>query len=207
LDELKAIGRPRRYALGSTLFVEGDDGNRVFLVERGRIKIGATTEDGRDVVLAIRGPGELVGELSALDGEPRSATATALEEVEAIVIAPDRYRAWLVSHPALLMDHLIAVIGRLREADTKRVELSAYDIDRRVACRLYELASDHGEATGRAIRITVALSQEELGAYTGASREAVARALQRLRKREIVETARRGYVVTDLGALRALANG
>jgi CRP-like cAMP-binding protein len=204
--QLRALGRPRRYPAGVALFVEGDDGSRVFLIESGRVKIGAVTDEGRDVLLAIRGPGELLGEFSALDGEPRSASAVALDDVEATVIAPEKYRDWLLERPEVLLAHLLNVIERLRDSDTKRVELSAYDIDRRVAVRLHELATDHGEpVSGGGIRVTVPLSQEELGTFTGASREAVAHSLQRLRKRNVVETSRRGYVVLDPSALAELA--
>lgn len=205
---LRSLGRRRRYSTGAALFGEGDDGNRVFLIERGRVKIGAVSDDGRDVMLAIRGPGDLLGELSALDGEPRSASAVALEEVHATIVTPAAYRSWLIEHPQVLMDQLVGVIGRLRDADRKRVELSAYDIDRRVACRLHELGRDHGEeAEDGSVRVTVGLSQEELGAYTGASREAVAHSLQRLRKQRIIATSRRGYQILDPPALATLAEG
>ena len=89
---LHARGALRRYRAGSTLFHEGDISDWVVLVTKGRVKVSAVTPDGKDVVLAVCPPGELLGELSALDGHPRSATATALDPVEARVIPGAEFR-------------------------------------------------------------------------------------------------------------------
>jgi CRP-like cAMP-binding protein len=175
----------------------------VLLVDEGRVKITMTTPDGREVMVGILGPGEVVGELSTLDGEPRSAAAIALVDVQATVIRGTAYRAWLMERPDVLLDQLVMVVGRLRDSDALRVELSSYDVDRRVARRLDELARDHGRPLeDGTIRITVPLSQEELGAWVGASREAVARALGRMREAGIVETTRKGYLILDQLRLR-----
>src|SRR5215469_12109402 len=90
-------GVVHHYRAGSTLFHEGDPSDWVLLVLAGRIKITVLTSDGRDVVLAVRVPGELIGELSALDGLPRSATATAIETVECWIIPADQFREFLAS--------------------------------------------------------------------------------------------------------------
>src|SRR5579864_4570921 len=96
---LHAEGAAHHYRTGATLFHEGDPSDWVLLVTRGRVKVASVTADGKDVVLAVRGPGDLVGELSALDGLPRSAAATALDEVDARVVTADRFRAFLAAHP------------------------------------------------------------------------------------------------------------
>jgi CRP-like cAMP-binding protein len=99
------------------------------------------------------------------------------------------------------------VTARLRDSDRKRVEFAAYDIAARVARRLVELADRFGEPDEQGVRISVALSQDELAGWVGASREAVAKALRVLRSRGFVSTGRRTMTVLDIDGLRRRAGG
>jgi len=207
-DEARALeerARRRSFRSGSTLFHEGDTTDRVVVVLSGQVKVSYFTEDGKEVVLAIRGPGELLGELSALDRQPHSATATAIGTVETLVLSSNDFRAFLADHPRVALFLLEVLSRRLRDADVKRIEFSAYDSVGRVARRLVELAERFGEEVGDGVRITLSLSQEELAGWTGSSREAASKALQILRRRGWVETHRRGVTVLDLEALRRRA--
>lgn len=187
------------------LFQEGDAADRVLVIERGRVKIVSVTLEGREVVLAIRGPGDLLGELAAVDGLPRSAAAVAMEDMEALVVPAPRFAEFLEDHPAVTYRLLQTVVGRLREADRKRVEFGAYDAIGRVAHRLLELAERYGRTAGNGIRIDLPLTQEELAGFTGSSREAVSRALRMLRAAGLVETHRMRITVTDVEGLRDYA--
>lgn len=175
------------------------------IVLSGRVKISHFTADGREIILAVRGPGELLGELSAIDQEPRSATALAAEPVEALVLTVEDFQQFVAATPRAAMVLLTGLVRRLREADRKRVEFAAYDTVGRVALRLLDLAKEFGEpaggAGGQAVRITLPLSQQELAGLIGASREAVSKALQHLRKRGWIETQRRGISILDPDAL------
>jgi len=99
LDELQALGQRRRYPRGSTLFREADPSDWVVLLMEGRVKVSVVSAAGSEILLAIREPGTLLGELSALDGEPRSATVTALDPVVAVVVSAQDFRAFLASNP------------------------------------------------------------------------------------------------------------
>lgn len=160
------------------------------------------TQDGKEVVLAFRGPGDLLGELSAIDGQPRSASVEAIESVEALAIATADFRAFLVEHPEIALMLLEKLSRRLRDADRKRVEYGAHDTVGRVAARLLELADEYGEEDARGISIGLPLSQEELAGWTGSSREAVSKALRTLRGAGWVVTERRRITVCDPEALR-----
>jgi CRP/FNR family cyclic AMP-dependent transcriptional regulator len=160
--QLVQTGRCRRFPRGSTLFNEGERSDRVVILLAGRIKVSSFTENGKEVVLAVRFSGDLLGELSALDGEPRSATATALEPVEALVLTVTQFRDFLSAHPRTALTLLEMLSLRLRDADRKRVEFGAYDSVGRVARRLVELADDFGVADDGGVRITVSLTQDEL---------------------------------------------
>lgn len=187
------------------LFVEGDASDRVFILLGGRVRVFRTDEEGREALLAIRGPGDLLGELAAVDGYPRSASAVALEPGEVAVVSGADFRDALDTIPGLAHILLGTVVGRLRDADRKRAEFGAADATRRVARRLVELAERYGEDDGDAVIISLAITQEDLAGWTGASREAVSRALRDLRKAGLVETARRSVRVLDIGALRMRA--
>jgi CRP-like cAMP-binding protein len=207
LEGLRSRGWRRRFTRGTILFQEGGSSEQVMIVLSGRVKISHFTADGREIILAVRGPGELLGELSAIDQEPRSATALAAEPVETLVLTVEDFQQFVASTPRAAMVLLTGLVRRLREADRKRVEFAAFDTVGRVALRLLDLAEQFGEPVGTegGVRITLQLSQQELAGLIGASREAVSKALQQLRKRGWVETQRRGISILDPDALRRRA--
>jgi CRP/FNR family cyclic AMP-dependent transcriptional regulator len=205
--ELSTRGRHRRWPAGASLFLEGDRATTVVVVVSGRVKVFSLTEQGEEVVLAVRGPGALLGELSAVDGGERSTSVAALEPVIALVVPAPEFVAFLNGHAGAAMVLLRLITSRLRDADRKRVEFGAYDIPARVAGRLVELADRFGEPDPHGVRISVPLSQDELAGWVGASREAVAKALRVLRDRGLVTTGRRTMTVLDLDGLRRRARG
>lgn len=187
-SQLRSRGVTRRYARGSVLCREQQPSDAVFLVQAGRVKVSYLAPAGREVVLAIRGPGDVIGELGVLDGGPRSATVTALDDVEVVVVPAARYRDLVASDPELSFRLLRLVIGRLRGSDRMLVEHGAYDASRRVAIRLLEIAERFGE--GDADDLSVRLSQDDLAAWSGASREAVNKALRSMREDGTISTGR-----------------
>ena len=204
--DLKKRGRARNYRRNMSVFNEGDTTGRVVVITKGRVKASYFTEDGKEALLAIREPGDLLGEFSALDGEPHSASAIALESVDALVLSADDFRSFLTENPRVSLHLLESLTRRLRDADTKRVEFLAYDSIGRVARRLVELADRFGETSEGETQITVKLTQEELAGWAGCSREAASKALQTLRARGWIETHRRGVTILDLDALERRAS-
>ena len=202
--ELESRGFARRYSRGQALFHEGQAGDSVFVIRTGRVKVMTTTSNGREVVLAFRGPGDLVGEQSALDRQPRSATICAVERMEALCLTGDAFRAFLAAHGTVSLALLGMLSRRLRDADAKRIEFSAFTAVERVAARLLELADRYGEHRDGSIRIELPLSQEELAGATGSSIESVGRALQTMRSLKCIETRRREIRILDLESLEAL---
>jgi CRP/FNR family transcriptional regulator, cyclic AMP receptor protein len=201
-SDLEGRGRKRSYRRNMSVLNEGDTTGRVVVLIEGRVKATYFTEDGKEVLLAIREPGDLLGEFSALDGEPHSASAIALEPVEALVLSAEDFRGFLADNPRVSLYLLESLTRRLRDADAKRVEFLAYDSVGRVARRLVELADRFGrDAEDGETQITVKLTQEELAGWAGCSREAASKALQALRARGWVETHRRGVTILDLDAL------
>lgn len=202
---LRRIGRMTRWRRDEVLFHEGDRSDWVVVLMAGRVKVSTGTPTGGEVVLAVRDRGALIGEFAAIDRQPRSATVTALVEVVGLVVLLPAFEAFLREHQRVAAMLPRLVVGRLRDADRKRFEFGAYDTTGRVAARLVELAERFGQATGDGVRIAMPLSQDELASWTGASREAVSRALSALRSEGWIETSRLRVVVRDLDALRARA--
>lgn len=204
MSTLLPSGRLVTYAPRDKIFGEGEASDHIAIILNGVVKITASAANGREALLGLRGAGEIVGELAALYGSPRSATVRALDEVHARLVAASVFRQRLRENPDALFAVLEAVIGRLREADRRRLEFTGSDVQERVSLLLGELARTHGHSDGNgAVTIGLRLSQEEVAGATGASREAVAKALRQLRDRGLVSTARQRIVILDVAALAA----
>jgi CRP/FNR family cyclic AMP-dependent transcriptional regulator len=201
--ELIAAGTSRVWQSGETLMRESDATDHVVLITRGRVKISSAAPSGRQVLLAVRGPGELLGESSAIDGGARSATITAMTRVEAIMLTGSEFQRFLHRTPAVAFELLKIVTGRLRESTQRRLEYGAYGVPTRTALLLIHYALTMGEQMGG--RITVKLRQSDLADAAGASREAVAKALRTLRDVGAVRTNRCSFDVLSLDLLYEFA--
>jgi CRP/FNR family transcriptional regulator, cyclic AMP receptor protein len=205
-EALRRDGHLVRFRRGQALFTQGDRAERVFVIERGWVIISCVAPGAREIVLGLRGPGDVIGELSSLDGEPRSATALAVGEVAAIVAPASVLTRAL--RDADIANELIRVLAvRLRDADRKRLEFASLDTLGRVAWRLFELGEQFGEAGADGITVELPLSQEQLASWCGASREATVKALAALRTLGCVTTGRRTLHILDVEALRRHAGG
>jgi CRP/FNR family transcriptional regulator, cyclic AMP receptor protein len=204
-SRLHDLGHLRHFPRGAVMMYEGEPGERVMILDSGRAKITQIVEGGRETLLSIRDPGDVMGEIAFVDGLARMATVTALEPVEALVIPSSVFRRHLESAPRVAMALLEVVVRRFRETTAKRTEFTASDTTGRLAARLIELADRYGENQDGGIQITLALSLDELVAWTGASRAGVTKALQTLRDLGWIETSRGRILIRDLSALRSRA--
>lgn len=200
-DALRAAGVRRTYGANVTILHQADEAGQVVVLLRGRAKV-AVIEAGREAIFGVVGPGELVGELAAIENSPRSTTVTTLEPVDALVVPRSDFLALLDRHPRIALVILRMVARRLRYADAQRAEFATLDVAGRLAQRLLELCERFGTRQERGIEVRLPLSQEELANWVGSSREAVSKALLLLRTLNIVETGRRRVIVLDLDALR-----
>jgi CRP-like cAMP-binding protein len=199
-DTLRRGGHMRRFRRGQALFTEGDRAERVFLIDRGWVMISCTSPEGREIVLGLRGSGDIIGELSTLDGEARSATALAVADVDAIV-ASGSVLTQALERPAAARELINVLATRLRDADRKRLQFATLDTLGRVAERLLELSERFGQPTAEGISVEMPFSQEQLASWCGASREATVKALAALRALKCISTGRQSLVIHDLAAL------
>jgi CRP-like cAMP-binding protein len=204
-DALRALGRVARYPTGAVLFRERDPPDAVFVLQSGRVKMSCATDNGREAILAIREPGDLIGEMSAIDEVPRLSSAVALEPVEVLVLSSQAFVAYLDRTPRVGLVLVRLLSRRLRDTARERIEFAALDTVGRVCARLVELADRFGATGDDGVRVDVAITQEDLAAWTASSREAVIRALRTLRELGWIETRRRGITLLKVEALRGRA--
>jgi CRP/FNR family transcriptional regulator, cyclic AMP receptor protein len=199
-ERLVAAGTGRRFHAGEVLLRQGDPPTHVLLVVSGRVKVSLALP-ADEILLAVRGPGELLGEIAVLggDGDGRSATVVAIDPCVTSVLPAARFGALVRS--ARLEDELLrSTMRRLREGERWRAEIAALPAGLRVVRALVRLA-----IPGARGPVDVGLSQAEIGQAVGLSRGVVAAELSRLREQGVVATGRRRIIVTDLPRLRALA--
>jgi CRP/FNR family transcriptional regulator, cyclic AMP receptor protein len=197
----RAVGVQRAYGANVTLVHQGDDVGPVIVLLRGKVKIVKIAEGGREAIVSVRGEGDLVGELAAIDDGPRSTSVTTLGPVDALMVPRSEFTAYLEQRPRVALVILRIVAARLRYAGAQQAQFGTHDVLGRLAQRLLELSERFGVRHERGIDIELPLSQEELASWIGASREAVSKAFQTLRSLRIVETGRRRVTILDLEAL------
>jgi CRP-like cAMP-binding protein len=206
---LRSAGRSRTYRPRAPLCYQGDDSDHIIVIESGWAKVVASSADGHTVVLAVRGPGDLVCESAVLGRRERSATVQALDEIRALLVPAARFTAFLDAHPRVWMLVSGTFVRRLDDADRRLREHVSAQGPRRLAillAGLAEMSARHVPAgPGGEVAIGPPLSQEELGSWMDASRETVARALAVLREEGLVRTGRRRLTVLDPAGLRAFA--
>jgi CRP/FNR family transcriptional regulator, cyclic AMP receptor protein len=204
---LTGLGIVRRHRRGAFLILEGDRSDPVLFIRSGRLRIVRTSTDGRDVLVAVRGPGELVGELSALAGadEPRAASVVALDDVVVQAIPSVDFLRFLEQNRAVSFGLLRQLAARLREATSRHADAAGYDVLHRVARALVDEADRHGHAVEGGTAVGAGLSQDDLAGLVAASPKSVGRSLAVLRSRGLVSTGRRSIVISDLDGLRQFA--
>ena len=202
---LMKLGSRQTFAAGTVLMRQDEQDDRVLLVLSGRVKILRADPDDRELLLAIRDGGDLLGELAFIDGLPRVATVVALEDIEALVMTAGALREHLSTSPEIALALLESVTARFREESAERIQFAATDTLGRLSSRLVELADRYGRPCDEGIAVDMPISQDELAAWTGASRAGVAKALQTLRELGWLVTERRALVLRDVDALRARA--
>jgi CRP-like cAMP-binding protein len=165
------------YSRGEHVFTEGEQGDTLFIVLAGKVKIGRRAADGRENMLSVMGPSDMFGELSLFDPGPRTATATVVTEARLASLAHTSLRPWIKDRPEIAEQLLRVLARRLRRTNDALADLIFTDVPGRVAKALLELAQRFGTPEGDGVRVHHDLTQEELAQLVGASRETVNKAL------------------------------
>jgi len=173
LDEILLQATEKSVRRGQTVFQKDDEGSYMVAVLSGRIRISATSSDGREVTLNMIEAGEIFGEIALLDGKPRSADATALENSNLMLVERRHFLPYLMSNSVLMMRVIDVLCERLRDTSETVGNFATVDLPGRLARKLLSLATQYGKQVNGWTRIDIRLSQTDLGRFVGGSREAV----------------------------------
>jgi CRP/FNR family transcriptional regulator, cyclic AMP receptor protein len=190
---------------GERLFMEGDDGDALYVVLEGKMKLTRAAADGRENLLSVIGPGEMFGELSLFDPIPRTSSASAVTDAQLASLKHEALLPWLRERPEVSMHMLRALVRRLRRSNDVMADLVFTDVPGRVAKNLLDLAERFGTQEPDGLHVHHDLTQEELAQLVGASRETVNKALADFAARGWLQISARSVLILDAERLRKRA--
>lgn len=200
LGALMRLGRSVHYCAGDRLMTEGQPGDFVVLIRRGQAKVVISDGEGRDHLLDVTGPGELLGEMACLDGQERSATVVALGDVHGVKVSTEAFVEFVDRRPTVAKEIACLVAARLRVAHRLRLELRAHEVTLRLLHMLKDMSRVFARG-GSAPSYVVPLSQDELAQLINASVVSVQRGLRQLRRLGLVSTGYRCVRVPCISCL------
>lgn len=202
LSELAHRLTCRRYKRGEVIFHKDDPGSALYIIENGGVKITTPSPDGNELILNILTAGDFFGELSILDGAPRSASATAMEETQALTLQREDFLDFISNRPEVVAEILSILSHRLRHATTLLEDTIFLNLPARLSKRILELSEKHGVATDEGILIELRLTQHELAHSIGAGRESVNRLLGQFQEEGLITFDKQRFLITDVERLK-----
>jgi CRP/FNR family transcriptional regulator/CRP/FNR family cyclic AMP-dependent transcriptional regulator len=199
---LEAAAARRSFRRGEVVFHKGDPGTTMFVIIEGQVKIVLTSESGEEAVLGVLDVGDFFGELSLIDGQPRSATITATDPTDTLVLHREALLDVIKGSPEVAIGMLRILAQRLRETDEMVQDAVFLDVPARLAKKLLELADSYGTETQEGIYIRQRITQQELATMVGATRESVNKHLRSYRARGIIDVDHQHVVIVKRAELQ-----
>jgi CRP/FNR family cyclic AMP-dependent transcriptional regulator len=187
---------------GEALFRAGDVGDGCYRIEKGLVKIVVSSREGEEHIISLLGPGAIVGELSIIDGGPRSASVVAIDDCSLLFVSRAKFQKYTEAHPELTAYLVQTLARRLREADDAVAAATFLSVKARLARALLNIAEYVGQDNGGGrIQLRLKIGQSDLAAMAGVARENVSRTMSEWRKRNIVSHSSSYYCINDRAAL------
>ncbi len=187
LEEVLRLSSERRVTRGASIFQKGDEGSSMMAVLAGRVRVSSVSVEGKEITLNVIDPGEVFGEIALLDGKPRSADCTAIEETMLLVLERRHFLPFLQRHESLYLRLIAVLCEKLRNTSMALEELALFDLPARLARVLLKLALDYGRQTAQGTRIDVKMSQRDLSNLVASTRESVNKQLRIWRDDGVVD--------------------
>jgi CRP-like cAMP-binding protein len=187
---LQARMQRRTFDRGETIFFKGDDGDTLYVILSGEVKIVLASPEGQESILIVFGDGDFFGEMALFDSKPRSADAVAVSPTTTLTLHRREFEQFVRENPEVAFPIFRALTARLRRTTHRLEDVMFLDLATRVAKKLLQLAAKHGVETARGVRIDLPLSQQELAEMVGATRPRVNEQLRRLAHDGLIEVDR-----------------
>lgn len=207
LDDILAMAVSRLYAVGVNVFEQGQDADQFFVLLHGRLRVTQVTSVGQQVIVRMVNPGDLFGIAKALRRTDYPGTATAVSESIALAWPMTEWDALFERHPALALNAMQTVGGRLQEAHTRMRELSTEDVEQRVAHTVLRLASQSGKPEAGGTRIDFPVSKQDIAEMAGTTLHTVSRILTAWEGQDLVQGGRQKLLVKDAARLQQIGDG
>ncbi len=196
------MARRQRFGRDEVVFYQGDPGDSFYVILTGQVKVSVSSPEGQEAILVMLDDGESFGELALLDEQPRSATIEATRPTEVLVMRKDEFHRLIHSHPDIALHLLRVMTKRLRDTDQLVQDAAFLDVAERLAKKLLALVESHGRKTERGTELDIHLTQQDLAAMIGATRESVNKQLGAFRDRGILSVDRQRITILKLDVLR-----
>ncbi|MSP63129.1 MAG: Crp/Fnr family transcriptional regulator [Myxococcales bacterium] len=196
LEDLTRRLQVRSRLAGAVLVAESDPGDAMFLIHQGKARVTLLGENGRELILSQLGPGDFFGEMSLLDGRPRSANVVAEEDMTLLVLTRDAFAEHLRAHPQTALNLLAELSLRLRRADETIADLALHDVHQRLVRTLERLAREDGEEQEGGLLLRRRPTQQDLANMVGSCRETISRTFTSLIKQGLMVPRGRSLLLT-----------
>lgn len=191
----------RNYQRGATIIHQDEPGSMLYIIVNGHVKITSVSSEGEELILALLTDNDFFGELSLLDGQPHSASATAMETTQVMTLNRDEFLEVIAKNPEIVNNILVVLSNRLRRTNTMFEDAVFLQLPARLSKRLLELGEQHGLKTDSGLEIELRLTQQDLANFLGASRVAINRLLRQLQDSGLISINRKHITILQPGEL------
>lgn len=182
LHDLAELTTTRHYSRNSVIILADDEGDEFFIIHKGQVKVSIVHDDGGEIILSLLGEGDVFGELSLLDGKPRSANVIALQATELLSLRRPHFLDLVFKHPRIATALLAELASRLRKTDHQIGDLALLNVTSRVSRTVLRLVMDKGIETEEGVLLKNRPTHQQLARMAGTTRESVTRVINRLEK-------------------------
>lgn len=204
LEKIRKLCVTKKYEKDRLILIEEESGSSMFVIQKGRVKVTRMSDDGREVILSILESGDFFGEMSLLDGKARSASVTAIEDSEVLLLRRGDFLKLLEDYPQIAISLLKELAGRIRRSDTQIKSLSLQDAMGRVASTIIMLAEDHGRINHGQLVISNIPLQQDLANMAGTSRETISRVFKYLEDERLIHRSSRRLTIPDYAKFKRM---
>ncbi len=195
LEALASVALYKTFPKNTVILLAEEEGDTLFIIDKGRVKVTILSEDGRELILDILSKGDFFGEMSLLDGRPRSATVVAIEDSELLILRRGDFIRLIERIPRIAAQVMAILASRLRKADQKIEGLALLDVTGRVAGTLQQLAQEHGVSVEDGIMIQNRPTHQVLANMSATTRETVSRVLKKLEHQGFISTQGKNVII------------